>query len=113
MLSLKEKPDALPSKSFEEVTRVGTCRRQCGRCCSIHAWEGHPDIEDIRKIWNTQPFAGLKEDGSCVYLSWTQGFAHCEIYETRPWQCRQFPNGSDDLANIPECEYRFVIFERK
>jgi len=63
--------------------RSGDCNR-CGACC---------------KILYHCPF--LRTDA--------QGQYTCLIYERRFAQCRLFPLHAEDLAEVPDCSYRFAM----
>jgi hypothetical protein len=91
----------------EPLTRTGSCSRFCGRCCSLAAFQGNPQVSVV--------FPALKADGSgeCSELIWENGMAKCRIYETRPDLCRIFPQVPVGIATVPECGYRFIQVEQR
>jgi len=80
--------------------RIGSCKR-CGKCCQAATlW---PDVARLFGIED------LVEDIICPHLKRnSDGTTTCLIYPKRPKLCRDFPAEPADIANLPECGYKFV-----
>lgn len=63
--------------------------------------------ETVKDILEAPPFTGMKDNGDCNHLEWTNGMAVCGIYATRPEICRVFPMHPIAMDSIPECTFNF------
>ena len=84
------------------MVRVGECS-QCGACC-----------DNFRALCNAQemtrmgvPFV-MGDHFPCYKSHTEEGKSICEIYETRPRMCRDFPWCEENLIDFPECAFTFV-----
>jgi len=92
--------------------------QQCGRCCSGpqegYIWVTKPEIEKIADYLDISQSELRKKylqrmglritiieepvSKDCIFLKSIEGANRCSIYPVRPWQCRNWPFWSENLA---------------
>lgn len=84
--------------------RTGECT-QCGQCCL----GGDPSIQN--PVFTDAERAAATIGGHCPLLRLTDAEYNCAGHGQHPFYlggCNTFPVRPADIADIPECGYRFV-----
>jgi len=109
------------SKNIWYIGGLHFACQECGRCCSGPdegvIWISKPEIEKLaehlkisvpelrkkylRRIGFRVSIKENQQTKDCIFLTRSNGFVGCAIYNVRPMQCRTWPFWSSNL-NSPD-----------
>ncbi|MCX6344673.1 MAG: hypothetical protein NT018_06330 [Armatimonadetes bacterium] len=104
---------------MSNTVRVGECR-QCGECCRRLGWLCvNADDDTMQWIRARDPEILVVPDEAVEGYCWVSipylctsltdiggGGFHCTLQESKPVQCKQYPESTDELK--PGCGYHFI-----